>query len=379
MEKQKINAGRVITLAGAFIALLIGSGFATGQEIMQFFSAYGLLGLAGIAVICILFTFVGIYFIEDGYYREYDKPNDIYKTVLGNAFGTFFDYFAVFFIFLSYAIMVAGADATAMQHYDAPKLVGGLILAAVVIFIAMLGLSKIVDVIGKIGPVIAIMTIIIGLIAIVQNWANLSQALDLVRQYREGGQMKVVSFNFLFSSFSYVGFNLIWLVAFLTGVGKDTKNLEESRAGVKLGALVFSIAMAVMTFAIILSIEQLHESPIPVLVLAGNIHPVLATVFSVLIFLGIFTSAVPLLWTVVDRFFVEGTTKYRVGALLIGIAGAIVGLTIGFSELVNKAYQYCGYVGFILLFVMLYRKLAGKQAAENKEAAKVHNKAYLGK
>ncbi|MDY6065968.1 MAG: hypothetical protein SPI59_06585 [Finegoldia sp.] len=379
MEKQKVNMGRVITLAGAFIALLIGSGFATGQEIMQFFSAWGLLGLAGIIVICVLFTFVGLYFVEDGYYREYDRPNDIYKAILGNAFGTFFDYFAVFFIFLSYAIMVAGADATAMQHYNAPKLVGGLILAAVVIIIAMLGLSKIVDVIGNIGPVIAIMTIIIGLISIVQNWDNLSNALNLVSQYRQGGDMKVVGANFLFAAFAYVGFNLIWLVAFLTDIGKTTKNLYETKSGVKLGALVFSIAMAVVSLAIILSIEEVHTSQIPVLVLAGNVHPVLATVFSVLIFLGIFTSAVPLLWTVVDRFFTEGTKTYKLGALGLGVAGAIVGLTIGFSDLVNKAYQYCGYVGFILLFVMLFRKLSGKQAEVNKVAAKDHNKPYLGK
>ena len=48
--KQKYNIGQVITYAGAFIALLIGSGFATGQEILQFFSSYRLYGLIGIII-----------------------------------------------------------------------------------------------------------------------------------------------------------------------------------------------------------------------------------------------------------------------------------------------------------------------------------------
>ena len=44
MNNTKSNAVNFLTVlktAGAFIAFLIGSGFATGQEIMQFFVAYG--------------------------------------------------------------------------------------------------------------------------------------------------------------------------------------------------------------------------------------------------------------------------------------------------------------------------------------------------
>lgn len=33
---KKLNIGRVVTIGGAFIAFAIGSGFSTGQEIMQF-------------------------------------------------------------------------------------------------------------------------------------------------------------------------------------------------------------------------------------------------------------------------------------------------------------------------------------------------------
>ena len=42
MEKPIVKPGRVATYAGAFMAFLIGSGFATGQEVLQYFAAYGL-------------------------------------------------------------------------------------------------------------------------------------------------------------------------------------------------------------------------------------------------------------------------------------------------------------------------------------------------
>ena len=50
MGSERFNWGRTITYGGAFIAFLIGSGFATGQEVIQYFSGYGYLGLLGVLV-----------------------------------------------------------------------------------------------------------------------------------------------------------------------------------------------------------------------------------------------------------------------------------------------------------------------------------------
>ena len=38
--KQKVNGLNVIKYAGAYIAFIIGSGFATGQEIIQFYTPH---------------------------------------------------------------------------------------------------------------------------------------------------------------------------------------------------------------------------------------------------------------------------------------------------------------------------------------------------
>ncbi len=371
--KQKYNIGQVITYAGAFIALLIGSGFATGQEILQFFSSYRLYGLIGIMICFGLFTFAGLSFLNDGYYSKFDKPNEIYKLMCGNKIGTIVDYYAVFFIFLSYTVMIAGAQATAVQHFNAPKYVGGAIMAAAVILVVMLGLGKIVDVIGKIGPVIAIMAIIIGLISIFMNMDKLGSSLDLMGQLVESGKVKVASKNFFLSAGSYVGFNMIWLVAFLAEVGNKTKSLKDAEAGVFVGSTGFSVAIFIMSIAIILSIPDLYNSQIPVLVLAGKINPILATVFSIFIMLGIFTTSVPLLWTVTGRFFDEGTKKYKIFTLIAGVVGAVIGLTLKFDSLVNIVYVVNGYIGMVLLAWMIIRSATGKAKKQRMEAAQRNN------
>ena len=49
--KNEVRISMVIKLAGAFCAFLIGAGFATGQEIMQYFTNYGIAKAVGVMVI----------------------------------------------------------------------------------------------------------------------------------------------------------------------------------------------------------------------------------------------------------------------------------------------------------------------------------------
>ena len=49
--KNEVRISMVIKLAGAFCAFLIGAGFATGQEVMQYFTNYGIAKAVGVLVI----------------------------------------------------------------------------------------------------------------------------------------------------------------------------------------------------------------------------------------------------------------------------------------------------------------------------------------
>lgn len=50
---EKVSWKRVLILAGAVIAFTIGSGFATGQEIIQYYTAYGVQSLLVILVFAV--------------------------------------------------------------------------------------------------------------------------------------------------------------------------------------------------------------------------------------------------------------------------------------------------------------------------------------
>ena len=97
MGSERFNWGRTITYGGAFIAFLIGSGFATGQEVIQYFSGYGYLGLLGVLMVFLMFLYVGVDFVLAGYNNRFHKGSEIFRYYCGDLIGSLYDYFAIAF------------------------------------------------------------------------------------------------------------------------------------------------------------------------------------------------------------------------------------------------------------------------------------------
>lgn len=350
MGSERFNWGRTITYGGAFIAFLIGSGFATGQEVIQYFSGYGYLGLLGVLMVFLMFLYVGVDFVLAGYNNRFHKGSEIFRYYCGDLIGSMYDYFAIAFIFMSFVVMIGGASAAVNQQYGLPGPVGGVAMGVLAGLTVIFGLGRLIEIIGKIGPLIVIATILLGGAAIMMNPQGLAAAgtipqMDLLR----------ASTNWFFAALSYVGFCMLWLAGFMASLGAASESRRESIWGAVLGALGFSLALAIITLGIMANIEDLAGSQVPNLLLANKIHPTLGTVFSVTVVAGIYTTAVPLLWQVVARFSEEKTTRFTAITLALAAIGTFVGIQVPFDRLVNIIYVINGYVGIILLGFMIVK------------------------
>ena len=155
---EKVSWKRVLILAGAIIAFTIGSGFATGQEIIQYYTAYGVKGLLVILVFLVAFLYYNFNFAKAGAEQKFEKGNDVYKHFCGKYVGTFCDYYSTLFCYMSFFVMVGGASSTLHQEYGLPAWVGGVVLTALAVITVVGGLNSMVDAIGAVGPVIVVLT-----------------------------------------------------------------------------------------------------------------------------------------------------------------------------------------------------------------------------
>ncbi|MGC2939089.1 MULTISPECIES: YkvI family membrane protein [unclassified Brevibacterium] len=351
---EKTSILRVITYAGAIIAFLIGSGFATGQEILQYYASYGFWGVFGTgSIVLILISYVAVEFFLTGRREQFEKPSGVFYHYCGKYLGTFFDYFSILFVFLSFTVMISGAGAVFEEYYGFSKFIGGIALAAVVGLTVWFGLTSLVDVIGKIGPIIVIVAIALGIYGIVRDPEGISTGNAMLPNL----DVTQASSNWLLFGLSYVGFCMLWLAAFLTALGKTVKNRREATAGGLVGGIAFSLACMVVGLGLLANMAQVYDAEIPMLVLAGDLGPWIGALISVMILAGIYTTAIPLLWTVSARFFDDKTKKFKYLTIGLAALGTVIGLVLPFSQMVNVVYVINGYVGIVLLALMIIRTI----------------------
>ncbi len=368
MESNAVNWKRVLILAGAVIAFTIGSGFATGQEIIQYFTAYGVEGVLAMLFFLVAFLYYNFNFAKVGAEQKFEKANDVYKYYCGKYIGTFVDYYSTIFCYMSFWVMVGGAASTLNQQYNLPLWVGATVLVVLTVVTVLGGLNSLVDAIGIVGPIIVVLCMGIGLITLIRDAGNVQAGLDIIANNAfegttpEDPTIKNAGANWLISGLSYAGFVLLWFASFTTALGAKN-NKKDLKYGIIGGTLAVCIAIVLIQFAQISNINTtdgtnyVWSAAIPSLILAKKIWEPFSSIFAIVVFAGIYTTAVPLLYNPASRFAKEGTSQFKLLTLVLAVIGLVVGLFLPFRTLVNYIYVLNGYVGAVLIVFMIWRNI----------------------
>lgn len=351
----KISILNVMKFAGAFIAFIIGSGFATGQEIMQFFTSNGLYSLVSIIISLILFTYFGSTVMSCGFDYGSLKKYRPYKYFCGNKVGLFYEYFVPVLLFISVIVMISGSGATLQEYYGLNYYVGCAMMTILVLIAFLCGLDSLINIIGFIGPVIVVFSLIVGFTILVQNLdglKNISQTIMEVNLTKAGG-------NCVKSGILYASYNMVSGLFFFTSLGNSADTRREAKYGAIVGSLLLMIVILVMNFALLSKINDIYKLSIPTLYFAKSISPMFGKVFSIVLLCGIFSTAAPNFWTVCDKISKEGRYNSKIIAIIISILAFFCGL-FPFEKLVANVYPLTGILG-ILLFICIFLKQISKR------------------
>lgn len=342
---------RVLGFCGACIAFYIGAGFATMQEVMQYEASYGSRFWIVIAVAALIYVYTNISFVNNGNRLKLKNGGDIYEAYCGKWIGKFFNCFSALFCYMSFVVMCGGANSTAMEQWGLPNGAGAVILAVLVVVTAIAGLNGIVKTLGVLGPVIILLIIGVSLYSAINGWSNLGAGMEAVDTHKYT-ITQVGDGNPFASGASYGGFVILWFAAFLGGIGAR-HNKKEVNTGMLLSTFAIFAVAAMCCIALIANIDMTWNAGVPALTLANNIHPWLAEAFAVIIFIGIYTSACPLLWTGIRKLSNEGTSKYKWLTIVGGALGCVIACYVPYRPLLNVIYGLNGYLGFILIAFMI--------------------------
>ncbi|HET8596877.1 MAG TPA: hypothetical protein VFM22_03885 [Castellaniella sp.] len=334
---------QVLQLASAYMSVIIGGGFASGQEVLQFFTHFGIWGVGGTLVAGLLFTFLGMQVARIGTQLQAHSHKVVLNAVFGDKAGALVDLALIFFLFGVGVAMLAGTGSLFREHLGLPLIAGGLFMAVLVSLTLCLNVQRIVDLISAVTPLLLCLVIVLVIYALFRSDASLEALNALAAEQQDRAAPNWFLGGVLYASFNIaVGFPLL---AVLSG---GSRNLRNTTRGGVLGGLGLGVLILLLNVGLFANLDQIQGAEMPTVLLAKSLNPWLGVLMMISLCCMIYSTAVGMFFAFSARFAEPETPKFR----LISVASTFVGLGLsfaGFTTLVGTVYPLLGYLGIALI------------------------------
>lgn len=358
---EKISFGKVMTIGGAMVAYLIGAGFASGQESLQFLTNFGRFGALGAGLITLaLYIWFSATLMEDGKKLSLEQPNDIFQYYCGKYLARFYEWFTPLFLYSIFVVMCAGAGAIAAEYYGVGTFWGRLGMTLLAGGTVLLGLRRLIDIVGKIGPFIILFGVFVGLYSVITAPAG---SINLADELLKTLPVNRAASNWALSGTLFAAFGCVLSMPFFCSLGKIANSRAEARLGGVVGAVMFMGACFAMAYGLMAYLPETWNMKVPTLFLAHRIFPAMGVSFSLILLGAIYTTAAPMFWIGCNRFAPdEKSARFKIVVFIGAVLGLILS-SVDFPKLVNTIFPLSGYLGILLFICVFIRGLKNRLAA----------------
>lgn len=339
-----------MSIALAFVGTITGAGYASGQELMQFFGDFGFHGLIGIIIATL--AFFGFCTLCMVLTKRMNTDN--YAALLSPRANPFFmmvtDGLMFLFLFGIFVIMVAGNGSLLATQAGLSPWAGKILLVILTIITVWWGLSSIQKSFQIFVPVLVVGAGIIAIMVIANPQIDsVNNTLPLQSQNPLVG-------NWYSAALLYVFFNMLPGIGVLAPLGYLAKDTKTILTGAFLSAVGLMGLASFLIFAIVQNYSLVSTADMPMLAIAKHISPTMGYIYTLLLFIAITSTAFGLMFAMIAR--LKATSwfhsKYEKPLILLISALSLIGSQIGFIQLIAFIYPVYGYISIAGLFAMIY-------------------------
>lgn len=343
-----------IGISFAFIGVVVGAGFASGQEALQYFSAFGTEGIYGAILGSVLMIIAGVSILQLGSYFQANEHMEVLGNISGKVVSWVLDIATITTLFSIGFVMFAGAGSNLNQQFGIPVWIGAVLMLALVIGFGMLDVDKVTGAIGSLTPFL-LAFVIFGctytLVTADLDWNSINLAAD---------QVETTLPNWWIAALNYTGLNVMCVVSMALVIGGNYLDTRAAGLGGLMGGIGYLVMLMLLATALMVKIDTVSGEDMPMLTLITDINSTLGLIMSIVIFGMIFATALGMFYALGKRLSRGREDKYRI----IFIATCLVGFVlsfVGFKNLVAYVYPVLGYLGILLIIVISAAWLRGVQ------------------
>jgi len=345
-----MTAGTILNIAkvsATYAGTMMGAGFASGQELTQFFVIYGSMGLAGLVVTGLLLSWLGIQLLEIGYNIKATSFHQLLYYVCGKKMGLLLDIIITAFLFGVLTIMLAGAGTLCRDTFDLPYNLGVGIMGLALVLTTLYGLQGITTANLIITPLLTITVLVIGFYSLSHHKLDLSiihitpQTLDLPAPH------------WFLSSLLYLSYNLVMSATVLAPLGTCIVQRPARIWGSIVGGLLLMMLAGLITLVVMIHYPQSLDMEIPMLYIASLQHTIHHTSYIFIFVAAMYTTGLASLYGCATKLTsVTGLPTWS--SLLILIILSLACSHVGFADLIGIIFPLFGYATLWFTGRLLY-------------------------
>ena len=337
---------KYLSVAFAYVGVIIGAGLASGQDLLQYFLSFGSIGFVGIVGVGLLNVLFGGIALQLGSYYRSDNHDEVFERIAHPALRRVIDVVLVFSGFAMGFVMLAGAGANLEQQFGMPAWAGSALCAVLVVLTAFLDFDRIMKVIGVFTPMIVLAITVLTVYALARPHPGLAE-LDAI-----ASRVPPALPNLWLSTINYFALCVVGGIAMAFVLGGSVLRIGEARRAGRVGGIIIALVVGADALALYLNLDRVWDVNVPALEIARSIHPAFAFAYTLIIFALIYNTVFSLFYSTARRFSGGSTTRMRlvlVGVVALGYAASFM----GFKRLVGAMYPIIGYLGIALLGVLV--------------------------
>lgn len=328
-------------VAFTYVGTVIGAGFASGQEIVKFFSIFGISGIWGTFAAGLLFAVLGGAVLKTVCYFGIKDYEEYITFLFGTRMSRVINGLITLFLFAGLAVMLVASGSLFSQLFACPGWVGFLATALVLYGILLLDLE---------GVLWVNMILVPGLIILCVGVAAASLVCYPKAPAAVGFEVNLVGNNWLLASVLYVAYNLVLATVILSSLGHTVH--RGGVRGVMAGGIMLGILAAILCVALFCQGEPVIRQELPMLAMAQRISPWAGWAYSFVLWAAILTTALSNGFGLLKKF--GNRVAWPKAVIAFGIFIPTLPL-LGWrlAQAVAVIYPLLGYLGLIFLAALV--------------------------
>ncbi len=328
----------VLSIALIYCGTLFGAGFASGQEIVQFFSCYGKWGIFAAITAGIAFSFLGYVILVRAKENNLHSEKEYVSFLFLKPVARIIHFISAAYLIVSFCIMISGCGTLFYEEFHIRPIFGALFSLLICYKIIVGRKEGLARFNAFVTPLMTMGVLALCIMVLVKD----AKVPFVTQQFRTEDTLSF--FSAVWKGILYVSYNLISASAVLVSCAGLVKTPRYAGFGGLIGGFFSAVILVLMAVVLVL-VPDFSGEQMPFFSLICALYPRMHVVCALILYGAMLTTA-----TSCGLSVLSGTTRGHSKKALIALCVlAFFASLVPFDVLVRVLYTAFGICGLLLL------------------------------